>query len=160
MTTLELFALTVIILMQPEFFRFGQLGNLTAIHLLFALIIGALAAAIMATRNISPRGRVHQSAYIKLKWMARILAGLCVVLFALTESVPVFLGLTGVLFASFALSVWHSDSVPENLSKKLWALLLCAFGVATSLPLVTVFGILYWAGLPRGGFPGQSKFLL
>lgn len=160
LTTLIIFALTSVMLMQPEFFRFGQLGSLTALHMLAILITGGLAMAILAVRNINPRGRIHTSAFVKLKWMARIVAGLCFILFVLTESIPVFLGFAAVLVCMFAMSVWHAESVPESLSKKLWAALLCSFGVMTGLPLITSIGILYWAGLPKSNAWKQAKFLL
>lgn len=160
MTSVTMFVLTTIVLMQPEFFRFGQLGDLTAVHLFFVLLTGALVMAIIALRNINPRGRIHHSAFVKLKWMARIVAGLALILFVLTESVPVFLGLCAVTFAMFAMSIWHSTAVAENLSKKLWAVLLCVFGVMTSLPIITAFGILYWTSLPKLDVWKQAKHLL
>jgi amino acid transporter len=160
LTTLIIFALICIMLMQPEFFRFGQLGHLTILHMLIIIFTGALAMAILAVRHIKPHGKIHISAYIKLKWMARIVAGLCLVLFILTESVPVFLGFAGVLLIIFAMSVWHAESVPETLSKKLWAVLLCSFGIMASLPLITALGIIYWVNLPGGKIWKQSKFLL
>jgi hypothetical protein len=159
-TTLLILGLTTIVLMQPEFFRFGQLGSLTLLHMIAILITGMLAAAILAIRNINPSGKIHHSAFVKLKWMGRIVAGLCFILFILTESVPVFLGLFCVLLVMFAMSVWHAESVPESLSKKLWAVLLCSFGVMISMPLITALGIVYWTGLPKSNLSRQLKFLL
>ncbi|MBN1324747.1 MAG: hypothetical protein JW974_00820, partial [Alphaproteobacteria bacterium] len=155
-----IFVITAIILMQPEFFRFGQLGNLTLIHKFFILLISALMSAILVIRNVNPRGKIRTSAFIKLKWMMRIISALCLILFILTESVPVFLGFSGVLLVSFAISVWHAESVPVKLSKKLWAVLLCSFGIMTVMPLITAFGILYWINLPSASVIKQSKFLL
>jgi hypothetical protein len=159
-TTLVVFALTCLVLMQPEFFRFGQLGHLTALHILAVMLTGALAMAVLALCCVRPCGRIHNSAYAKLKWMFRICAGLCFILFVLTESVPVFLGFAGVLLATFAMSVLHAESVPDSLYKKLWAAMLCSFGVMTALPLITALGVLYWTNLPRGDAFSQSKFLL
>lgn len=159
-TSFLIFALTTIILMQPEFFRFGQLGSLTVLHKFFVLLVSVLSIAIFAIRNVNPRGKIRHSAFVKLKWMARIVTGLSLILFVLTESVPVFLGLSGVLFVSFAISIWHSESIPDKLSKKLWAALLCSFGIMTSLPLITAFGILYWINLPKSNVIKQTKFLL
>jgi hypothetical protein len=146
--------------MQPEFFRFGQLGNLTALHIIFVLLTGMLAAAVVAVRNIRPRGGIHRSAFVKLKWMCRIVTGLCLIMFVLTESVPVFFGAAAALAAMFAISVWHARGLPEYLSEKLWAALLCSFGIMASLPAITALGVAYWAGLPKSDVPGQSKFLL
>lgn len=153
--TVIILAVTTLILMQPEFFRFGQLGNLTLVHKLFILGIGVLSAAIFALRNIHPRERIHHSAFIKLKWAGRIVVVLAGVLFFLTESVPVFLGLMVAIFGLFALSVWHTKNISANLSEKLSAVLLCAFGIVTGLPVITALGILSFGGMPR-----DAKFLL
>lgn len=160
LTSVVMFIITVIMLMQSEFFRFGQLGNLTVLHILFLLVVAVLVAAIIAVRNINPRGRVHHSAYVKLKWLARFITIFCLILFILTESVPVFLGMFVVLLCSFAGSVWHMQSVPENLSKKLWAILLGAFGIMTGLPLITSLGIIYWVNLPKSNVWKAARPLL
>lgn len=160
MTTAVMFTITTAILMQPEFYRFGQLGSLTALHMLFVLLVGILAMAVLALRNVNPRGRIHNSAYIKLKWMGRIVVVLCIILFVLTESVPVFLGTCAAVLIHFAMSVWHAGSVPENLSKKIWAALLCVFGIMTVLPVITALGIMYWVALPHSAVGKQSRFLL
>lgn len=155
-----LFALTTLILMQPEYFRFGQLGNLTIIHLFFIILTGLTAIALLAVRNFKPRARIRDGIFIKLKWVFRILIGLCVVLFVLTESVPVFLALAGLFFVSSVLSVWHAQSIPDSLSTKLWGLLLCSFGIITMVPMITIIGLLYWANQPRSSLFKASRFLL
>lgn len=160
MSCVLMFVVSTMMLMQPEFFRFGQLGSLTIIHLVALMIMGALIMAIIALRYINPRGRIHNSAFVKLKWMARFMICLCLALFILTESVPVFVGFIGMCFVSFVMSVWHAENVPENLSKKLWALALGVFGIMTSLPLITALGILYWINLPKSNVVRQIKFLL
>lgn len=140
-TLLVIGATTTAILMQPEFFRFGQLGALTAFHLLFLVLIAATLAAVVALQNINSRGAIHASAYIKLKWMFRFVAALCVVLFVMTESVPVFLGLMVVSFMSAALTIWHRDSVHADLAEFLFATVLVLFGVITVMPVVTALGL-------------------
>ena len=105
---LIIMATTTAMLMQPEFFRYGQLGNLTWLHLGAMMLVGAFTAATIAVRNIVPSNKIHDSAYVKLKWMARFVSMLGVAVFIMTESVPVFLGTTVALFILFALSVWHS----------------------------------------------------
>ena len=159
-TTFIIFVMTTTVLMQPEFFRFGQLGNLTIIHKLFLLLISSLTVAILAIRNVNPKNKISHGAFVKLKWILRILSGLCFILFILTESVPVFMGLTGILFVMFAVSVRHEESVSERLSQKMWALLLCSFGIIINIPLITAVGILYWISLPKLSLIKQSKFLL
>ncbi len=153
-------AVDVLMLMQPEFFRFGQLGALTVVHMAALLAIGGLVAAVAALRNVAPRGRIHRSAYVKLKWMARFLAALGVILFVLTESVPVFLGTLAVLFGMFALSVRHAEKIPHGLDVKLWALILMLFGLITTLPLLSALGVLVWISAPSCDVYSGSKFLL
>lgn len=137
-------ATTTVILMQPEYFRFGQLGNLTVLHLAAIMMIGVMAAATVALRNVNPRGRIHHSAYVKLKWMARFVSLLAIALFILTESVPVFLGATVALFVSFALSVWHAPHISQDTATRAFALLLGTFGLITVMPVITVMGVVLW----------------
>lgn len=153
-------AVVVAILMQPEYFRFGQLGNLTVLHMLAIFVFGTLVAACVAVNNIAPCSRIHRSAYIKLKWMARFIVALGLVLFFMTESVPVFLGTVAAMFASFAMSVWHADKVPENLGSCLFALTLGVFGVLTTMPVITALGLLCWMQLPCAGFVRDVRQLL
>lgn len=157
---LVMLAATTAVLMQPEFFRFGQLGSLSIVHMAFVMLVGVFAAATVAVRNINPRGRVHRSAYIKLKYMARFVSVLCVALFFLTESVPVFLGTTVALFVSFALSVWHSSDLPQNLGGNMFAATMMAFGIIMVMPAITALGIICWDADDMAGFWRQARFLL
>lgn len=159
-TSLIIFATTVAILMQPEFFRFGQLGSLSAIHLIFLIAIALVTAAVIALRNVKPKSFIRHSAFVKLKWLARFLSALCVALFVLTESVPIFLGMTVMLFVTFVLSIVHSEKIQEHLDEKLFAILLCLFGIITTMPVITALGIVYWTYLPNVNVWQQSKFLL
>ncbi len=151
---------TTAMLMQPEYFRFGQLGNLTVAHLGWLVLTGAAAVATLALRNIPARGRIHNSAFVKLKWMMRFVACFALVLFALTESVPVFAGLMGTLFVMYALSIWHAARVPNGVADKIWAVALMTFGALTVMPVIAALGVLIW---PRDGLGrtwADSKFLL
>jgi len=159
-TILIMFMCVTAILMQPEFFRFGQLGNLTLLHMLGLMVFGVFAAAAAVLNNVNPRGRVHRSAFIKLKWMARFITALGVVLFFLTESVPVFLGTVAAFIVMFALSQWHAEKVSDTLGTRFFALAIAAFGIITTMPAVTALGILYWGDLPKSDFWGDAKFLL
>ncbi|MCM1294908.1 MAG: hypothetical protein NC311_05145 [Muribaculaceae bacterium] len=150
----------VAVLMQPEYFRFGQLGNLSVLHMLAIFVFGALVAACVAINNVKPCSRIHRSAYIKLKWMARFIVALGLVLFFMTESVPVFLGTVVAMFVSFAMSVWHAKKVSENLGSCLFALTLGAFGVLTAMPVITALGILCWMQLPCASFVSDIRELL
>ena len=147
-------------LMQPEYFRFGQLGNLTWVHLLFVMAFGALAAATVAVRNINTAGRIHDSAYIKLKWMVRFVVALGVALFIMTESVPVFLGTSAAAFVLTALTVWHNTVLPDALGKRLFAMSIILFGILTTMPVITAIGIVYMATLPRANLWSEIRSLL
>ena len=156
-----MFAATVGMLMQPELWRFGQLGNLTPLHLIWVLLTGILVAMALATWLVNPRGRIHRSAYIKLKWMVRFITALCMILFVLTEAVPVFIAAVVSAFVLFAMSVWHADSIPENLATSAMAWLVVVFGVLTGLVTVTAMGAL-WVGVIKSDNPKTAsiKFLL
>ena len=148
------------LLMQPEYFRFGQLGNLTWVHLLFVGLFGIVAAATVAVRNINTRGRIHHSAYIKLKWMVRFVVALGVALFVMTESVPVFLGTSAAAFVLVALSVWHVKDMPSTLGNKLFALAVMLFGILITMPVITAIGIVYMVNMPKSDFLREIKQLL
>lgn len=159
-TLLIVFTATIAILMQPEFFRFGQLGALTVFHLIGLICMGAAVAATAACANIPSRGRIHRSAYVKLKWMARFITMLAIALFMLTESVPIFLGMTAMFFVMFALSIWHADKMPSDLAERMLAIALGVFGIITTMPVITALGIVCWTAMPRCKFWAQAKFLL
>ena len=141
--TLIFGVMTGLILMQPEYFRFGQLGNLTIIHLICILIAGIFAITTLTTRYIHARGRIRQSAYIKLKWLFRIIALLAFVLFISTESVPVFIGLVITVGLLESLSIYHGSKLPENMFKQSWALLIFCLGIITVCPVISAIGIVY-----------------
>ena len=152
---------TTLILMQPEFFRFGQLGALGALHMLALLAVGGAIAAALAVRYVRPAGRIHHSAYVKLKWMLRFVSMLAIGRVLLPESVPVFLGAIGGLFAMFAMSVWHANAVPKNLDVHFWAIVLGAFGLITTLPVISALGVMLWADTDAdSGKFADAKFLL
>lgn len=138
-----LMLVVIAVLMQPEYFRFGQLGNLTIVHLLGLVFAGFAAVSTVVARYTNPRGRVHESAYIKLKWLFRIMSVLAFVLFCMTESVPVFVGLVGALGLLEMLSIYHSKHISENVSRFSMALLIMTVGVIIICPIITALGIIY-----------------
>ncbi len=154
-----MFVTTVAVLMQPELWRFGQLGNLTPVHLLWMLVTGIMIAAAMALDMVNPRGRIHQSAYVKLKWLMRFTVALCMVLFVLTEAVPIFIAMVFMAFVSFAMSVWHSNDINPELSMRTLAWAIILFGCLISVPTITAIGII-WIALPEHGGHMGGGFLL
>ena len=150
----------IAILMQPEFFRFGQLGNLTVVHLVAMLCLGGACMTTIAVQNINPRGKIRYGVYIKLKWLMRVVCALGIALFLLTEAVPVFIGTMIAIFLSIALSVWHADRVNMVLGDKMFAISLIAFGSITVMPVITAIGILYWTHTDNVKIWAESKRLL
>ena len=153
-------ATTIGILMQPELWRFGQLGNLTPAHLLWVLCVGILAAAALALDLVNPRGRIHKSAYVKLKWLMRFVTALCMILFLLTEAVPIFIASVAMAFVLFGMSIWHANSVPDILENRAIAVTIIVFGVLTELVAVTAMGILWYAALRQDTDSSDAGFLL
>ncbi len=159
-TLLIMLTVTTAILMQPEFFRFGQLGNLTVVHLLSILLLGLFAMATLALNNIPSQSKIHHSAYVKLKWLMRCITLLGGALFILTEALPLFLGTLASAFLMFALSIWHSQKVPNDLVSKTFAITLILFGAITVMPVISALGVLYWTTIPHSALRNDLKTLL
>ena len=135
--------MTVLLLMQPEYFRFGQLGNLTIIHILALLLGGFFGVTALVVKYTNARSKIYKSAYVKLKWLFRIMSLLALILFVLTESVPVFLGLMFVCGISEMLTVYHGKPLPDFIFKQSWALLLITFGAMIICPIISAMGLIY-----------------
>jgi len=150
----------VLILMQPEYFRFGQLGNLTFVHLVSLLLVGFFCVTALAARYTNTRMGIYQSAYVKLKWLCRILAILALILFVLTESVPVFIGLMAVCMLSEMLTIYHSKNISEHIYKQSWALAMIGFGTIIICPVITMMGIIYLTSIAKKvDFKDYTKLL-
>lgn len=159
-TVCIMLGVTSAVLMQPEFFRFGQLGNLTPIHLIWILVCGGLFGAAMATGIVGARNRIHQSAYIKLKWLMRFITVLGMVLFVLTEAVPIFLAVVVSSFILFAMSVLHAKTLSPKLPYSCMAWAMVGFGVLTGTMTITAMGALWIGALAADGYRGGAGFLL
>ena len=133
--------MTTLILMQPEYFRFGQLGNLTITHLIILLLTGFFAITALVSKYAKARSKIRETAYIKLKWLVRIIASLALVLFALTESVPVFMGLLIMITISEILTIYHSKHQQTSISKYSWAMMIVCFGLIIICPVITCLGL-------------------
>lgn len=148
------------IIMQPEFFRFGQLGNLTVIHLLAVLVFGISAVGAVVATNVKSAGKINKSLFVKLKWLGRVVGLLAVSLFLLTEAVPVFIGALVVWAIVFAMSVLHAQDSMVDLGYKLFAISLISFGVITVMPVISSMGLIYWMNISDVKFWNQFKVLL
>lgn len=151
---------TIALLMQPEFFRFGQLGSLSFLHLAALGFVGFCVSITVALSSVNAKSAMRNSVYVKLKWLARFVTLLCFALFVLTESVPVFIGMLVVVFLSTAMSIWHSNLKTDSLKELMLAVTFMAFGVLMTMPVITSMGVLYWLNLPTNGFWKQFKSLL
>ena len=160
-TSLIMMMVVIAMLMQPEFFRFGQLGNLTVVHLVAILLFGCAVVATVVLFNIRPYGLIRRGMFIKLKWLLRVVCALGGALFLLTEAVPVLLGGMAVLFVLFAMSVLHVTHLEcDALGCKMFAVSLMLFGMLTVIPVISVLGILYWQNTPHVGFWPEFRRLL
>jgi hypothetical protein len=81
-----------------------------------------------------------------MKWFMRLSSALAFVLFAMTESAPILIGFGAAVAATAFLAVKHAprERNIKALSGDLWAVMLCLFGAITTMPLITVVGILCW----------------
>lgn len=149
LTTFIFGMMAMLVLMQPEYFRFGQLGHLTIFHLLGVVCAGFFAVTTIATKYVKARGKIRQSAYVKLKWLFRIISLLALVLFASTESVPVFLGLLLAVLLLEALNIYHSKKISGNMYKQSWAALIISLGILIVCPVLSAVGIIYWSFAPN-----------
>lgn len=159
-TVLIMLMTIIAILMQPEFYRFGQLGNLTVVHLLSVLVFGGVLVALVVVANVPACGKIGRGIFFKLKWLMRVVCVLGVALFLLTEAVPVFLGTLVCVFGLFAMSVWHMQNINGVLVDKLFAALLVIFGIIMVMPVITCMGILYWVNTPQISFWREIRALL
>lgn len=143
MTTLICGIVLVLVLMQPEYFRFGQFDNLTLVHVLSIIITGFFATTVFAVKYMKPHDKIHESAYIKLKWLCRIVAILAFVLFFMTESVPVFIGLLGAILLTEILTIFHSKTINQVMYKQSWACFMIGLGIILICPVISVIGVIY-----------------
>ena len=138
-----LLLLLILVLMQPEYFRFGQLGNLTVFHLAAVFITGFFAVTALVAKYANACGKIHNSAYVKLKWLVRIFAILALILFWLTESVPVFIGLLIMTALCEFLTIYHSKHKNNAIARQSLALFLFCFGIVIVCPVLSALGIVY-----------------
>ena len=145
-----LFLFTIMILMQPEFFRFGQLGNLTWLHLLGVALVGLPIVGSVMLRNVKPRGKIYQSAFVKLKWMMRCLVVLAGCMFVMTEAVPIFIGTCALVAGLIWLKIVHANTIPAYLANELLIISIFSFGLLTVMPVISCLAIFWWLSVPHG----------
>jgi hypothetical protein len=142
--TIVMLGAAVAVAMQPEYFRFAQLGRLTLAHLSALGGIVALGAVVFIFRNFGPSGIIRDNYYKYIKWFMWLLTLLMFILFAITESVPVLLGFGASVLMTSWFAAKHSKQAVFQLSGNLWAMMLMLFGAITAMPAITIVGILCW----------------
>ncbi len=128
------------LVMQPEFFRFGQLGHLTIIHTLSLIFTLVTIIVSIMMRSVRPTGWLKKSHYKKLMWLMRAGIILALVLFLMTENALAFAVLGMGIFVQSFIVIRHrapSDSnLLKNWSEDLWILSLGLFGLLTTMPTI------------------------
>ena len=138
--------LTFGLIMQPEFFRFGQLGHLTIIHIVFltAAMISIIASIMM--RIVRPTGWLKKSSYKKLMWLSRAFVLFTFVLFLMTENALAFGMFTFGLFTQSFIAIRHratgDENTLKNWSENMWILSLGLFGLLTAMPAIVCAAII------------------
>ncbi|GHS98427.1 hypothetical protein FACS189421_07030 [Bacteroidia bacterium] len=131
-------AITAGIAMQPEFFRFGQMGELTVIHKLALIATGVLLIADLVMRVARPSGKLRDSIYKRLRLGLRLVALLAALLFMFTESALILGVFCAIVAALIYLNIRH---IPKggDLSVFKRVMFLAAvgmFGILISVPLL------------------------
>lgn len=158
--TIVMMTVVMAVLMQPEFFRFGQLGSLTVLHLLSVILLALALVAVFVLQNFQAENKISRSIYVKIKWLMRVLVLLCGALFLLTEALPVFFCMVALFFVWFVVAVRHQSSISPMLKQQFFALALFLFGVITVMPVISVMGILCWEKDEEQKFLSDIKALL
>jgi hypothetical protein len=127
---------------QPEFLRFGQIGHLTIIHLLFLSVAAMIFALYFASHFIRPTGFMGDNAFKKFKLIGRCVMLLILALFAFTESELIFAALFLIMLIYFAVSVRHTKSgSAATAHEKMWRIALGLFGILSAMPVLTGLAI-------------------
>jgi len=150
------------LIMQPEFFRFGQFANLTMVHMLCLVSVSVSVAIYMALHFIKPGGFLKKLSLNRVRMVMRAMAMLILVLLLVTESAFVFIIFFAMAFIYFALGVRHmsADALRNKLKQEMWLVSLFLFGVLATLPAVSVAAILLWRASSRKDFPKKMRELL
>jgi hypothetical protein len=157
-----------LIMMQPELFRAGQLGNMSVLQLLGLAVVafGATASVVflLMARVKRENGFLSEVVHRRVMWLARLAVALCLVLFLMTESIVTFLILA---FAAIPFAMISGGHQPYKLAKQvgatvfdIWAIVLFVFGLVSLMPAISVFAILLWRSASHKDLMKHLKKLL
>ena len=151
LASLAMLACTFGMLMQPEFFRFGQLDNLSVIHMLFLIAQMMIVAGYFAM-FVKPRGWNVGGHYLKLKTVMRLCAFLTLAMFIITESEIMFAAFFVMELLSVALSVRNMpvDTDMKPVRDDFWIFSIFGFGILSGLHALTAAAIVMFAAYNRG----------
>jgi len=143
-STFILLAVAAGIMLQPEFFRFGQLGHLTIFHLGAMMLLFALGAMIFVFRFFRPSGFIKDNHYDYVAWFMRVGLVLAISLFFMTESVIGLAGFFGTALVLVWLAAKHQPAGTNisGLTQNLWGLFLLVFGFIAGMPVISAAGVL------------------
>ncbi|MCQ2562354.1 MAG: hypothetical protein MJ158_01935 [Alphaproteobacteria bacterium] len=130
------------IVMQPEFFRFGQRGSLTVLHILSLLLFGFILITYFVSKYIKKLTATRELIYLRLRWINRILLGISVLLFILTESILIYLFFLIFMFMTEFISKRYLSVTNIDYVKHLYAYGIILFGIITMCPLISALGCL------------------
>ncbi len=149
---------TAAIVMQPEYFQFGRMGYLTVFHLVFLIAIAMIAPFVISmgifTKIKREKTFLNAATHKHAIMLLRLLMLLGLLLFAMTESVLMFLMISVISAAIAGVSGGHllstqTKHIPDMLFS-MWLILLGLFGIITILPVLTIVAILLWvANTPK-----------
>ncbi|MDR2686036.1 MAG: hypothetical protein LBB23_04695 [Rickettsiales bacterium] len=147
------------ILMQPELFRFGQLGNLDASQLMglgFVAVSAPMAAVLtMMARVKRARGFLGEVAHGRVMWLMRLIVLLCAILFFITESIVTFLILAASAIPYAMVSGGHQPYAEaravNTFAFDVWCITLFVFGLVAGSFASAFLGVILWRSIPHKG---------
>ncbi|MDR0449508.1 MAG: CorA family divalent cation transporter [Rickettsiales bacterium] len=156
------------VLIQPELFRFGQLGNLGVLQLAgFAVVaMAAPLASVLAlmARVKRSKGFLNAVAHGRVMWLLRLVVLLCLVLFFITESIVAFIILS-LSMVPFAMVSGGHQPYSEAKSVNafvfdLWCVVMFAFGLVSGVVALAFLGIVLFRSGGRKNFASMANQLL
>jgi hypothetical protein len=156
------------ILIQPELFRFGQLGNLDAFQLAgFAAVatIAPLAIVLSLMARVKrAKGFLNAAAHGRVMWLLRLVVLLSLVIFFITESIVTFIILSFSMVPFAMVSGGHQPYAEAKSVNAFvfdaWCALIFVFGLMSGALALSFFAIVLWRGTSQKGMSDTARRLL